>query len=104
MAIQPHVALATMANLLDADPNISKEFRMAFREAAEQRHEISRSEELVLQGCKDRDRIEDLEIALRPFVEAFAKVTNPGDSDLDNEQPYHITVTLGDLRLARRTL
>ncbi len=44
----------------------------------------------------------DLYAALKPFADAFRAATNPGDSDLDDEQPYHITVTLGDLRRARR--
>lgn len=39
--------------------------------------------------------------ALKPFVEAYAEVADPiGDSDLDNEQPRHVTVTLGDCRRA----
>ena len=39
------------------------------------------------------------------FLDAFHE--NPGHSDLDREQPIHITVTLGDLRdldFALRTL
>ena len=43
--------------------------------------------------------------ALRPFVEAYAKSADPiGDSDLDNEQPRHVTVTLGDCRRAAQLL
>jgi len=29
---------------------------------------------------------------------------NPGDSDLDNEQPIHVRMTLGDYRRATRLL
>lgn len=35
-------------------------------------------------------------LAVKPFVDGFTY--NPGHSDLDNEQPIHITVTLGDWR------
>lgn len=43
--------------------------------------------------------------ALRPFVEAYARSADPiGDSDLDNEQPRHVTVTLGDCRRAANML
>ena len=43
--------------------------------------------------------------ALRPFVEAYARAADPiGDSDLDNEQPRHVTVTLGDCRRAANLL
>ena len=50
----------------------------------------------------DKDRIIQ---ALRPFVEAYAKAADPiGDSDLDNEQPRHVTVTLGECRRAARLL
>lgn len=49
--------------------------------------------------------IEKLERALRPFAEAYAKAADPiGDSDLDNEQPRHVTVTLGDCRRAANLL
>ena len=34
--------------------------------------------------------------AARPFVEGFTY--DPGHSDLDNEQPIHVQVTLGDWR------
>jgi len=43
--------------------------------------------------------------ALRPFVEAYARAADViGDSDLDNEQPRHVTVTLGDCRRAASLL
>ena len=43
--------------------------------------------------------------ALRPFVEAYARSADViGDSDLDNEQPRHVTVTLGDCRRAASLL
>ena len=43
--------------------------------------------------------------ALKPFVEAYAKSADPiGDSDLDNEQPRHVTVTLGYCRRAANLL
>lgn len=38
--------------------------------------------------------------AMKPFVEAYMRGDNPGWSDLDNEQPINISVTLGDLRRA----
>ncbi len=43
--------------------------------------------------------------ALRPFVEAYVRSADPiADSDLDNEQPRHVTVTLGDCRRAAQLL
>lgn len=43
--------------------------------------------------------------ALQPFVLAYAKAADPiGDSDLDNEQPRHVTVALGDCRRAASLL
>jgi hypothetical protein len=42
--------------------------------------------------------------ALEPFVIAYGKSDNPGNSDLDDEQPYHVTVTLGDCRRAARVI
>jgi len=43
--------------------------------------------------------------ALRPFVEAYARDADPiGDSDLYDEQPRHVTVTLGDCRRAASLL
>ena len=43
--------------------------------------------------------------ALRPFVEAYARDANPiPDSDLDNEQPRVVRVTLGDCRRAAALL
>lgn len=48
---------------------------------------------------------EQLIRALKPFVEAYAEAADPiGDSDLDNEQPRHVTVTLGDCRRAASLL
>lgn len=38
--------------------------------------------------------------ALEPFVYAYLKAADPGTSDLDNEQPFHITVPLGACRRA----
>ncbi len=50
-------------------------------------------------------RIEQLERALRPFVDAYKREACPvGDSDLYNEQPRAVRVTLGDCRLAARVL
>jgi hypothetical protein len=42
--------------------------------------------------------------ALEPFVIAYGKTVNPGTSDLDDEQPYHVTVMLGDCRRAARII
>jgi hypothetical protein len=43
--------------------------------------------------------------ALLPFVKAYVKSADPiPDSDLDNEQPRHVTVTLGDCRRAANLL
>lgn len=36
---------------------------------------------------------------LRAVIDGYPY--NPGDSDLDNEQPIHVKMTLGDYRLAR---
>ena len=40
--------------------------------------------------------------ALRPFVLALKKASDPATADLDDEQPMHISVQLGDLRKAQR--
>lgn len=43
--------------------------------------------------------------ALRPFVEAYARdACRFSDSDLDNEQPRAVRVTLGDCRRAASLL
>ena len=42
--------------------------------------------------------------ALRPFVADFDRQSDPGTSDLDNEQPMNIRVSLGDCRRARLAL
>lgn len=43
--------------------------------------------------------------ALRPFVDAYVSDEDPiSDSDLDDEQPRGVYVTLGDCRRARRAL
>lgn len=50
-------------------------------------------------------REQRIEQALSVFVEAYARAADPiGDSDLDNEQPRHVTVTLGDCRRAANLL
>ena len=57
--------------------------------------------ELPLTGTKGPD----LRAALRPFVAAYMKAADEiGDSDLYDEQPRHVTVTLGDCRRARAAL
>lgn len=43
--------------------------------------------------------------ALRPFVAAYKRDADPiGDSDLYDEQPRNVYVTLGDCRRAERVL
>lgn len=42
--------------------------------------------------------------AVKPIIAAYAETDNPGNSDLDNEQPYSVHVTLGDLRQLDRLL
>ena len=50
-------------------------------------------------------RVADLIAALRPFVAAYEKHSDPiGDSDLYDEQPVTVWVTLGDCRKAARVL
>ena len=50
-------------------------------------------------------REQRVEAALAVFAEAYAKAADPiGDSDLDDEQPRHVTVTLGDCRRAASLL
>jgi hypothetical protein len=50
-------------------------------------------------------REQRIEAALAVFVESYAKAADPiGDSDLDDEQPRHVTVTLGDCRRAASLL
>lgn len=95
-------ALSAALEMIANDPALSPEFRAAIREAAGHSRRGRRIDELLVREAQQDVR--NLADALRPFVDAFAKVTNPGDSDLDDEQPYHITVTLGDLRRARRVL
>lgn len=47
----------------------------------------------------------ELRRALQPFVLAYAAAAEPiGDSDLDDEQPRSVSVTLGDCRRASRLL
>jgi hypothetical protein len=46
-----------------------------------------------------------LRLALLPFVLAYAEAADPiGDSDLYNEQPRSVSVTLGDCRKAAALL
>jgi hypothetical protein len=43
--------------------------------------------------------------ALQPFVEAYVRAASPiGDSDLYNEQPREVFVTIGDCRRAHSVL
>ena len=50
-------------------------------------------------------REQRIEAALAVFAESYAKAADPiGDSDLDDEQPRHVTVTLGDCRRAASLL
>lgn len=56
--------------------------------------ELGRSIERVK---KERDALLG---ALVPFIEAYKRSLNPGVSDLDDEQPHHVTVALGDCRKA----
>lgn len=50
-------------------------------------------------------RVAKLTAALRPFVQAYVNARcEISDSDLDNEQPVHVTVTLGDCRKADAAL
>ena len=52
-----------------------------------------------------KTRDQRIEAALAVFAEAYAKAADPiGDSDLDDEQPRHVTVTLGDCRRAASLL
>lgn len=53
---------------------------------------------LQLTRVQDGLRIAQLETALRPFVEGFK--SDPGTSDLDNEQPIVSWVKLGEWRKA----
>lgn len=46
--------------------------------------------------------LQALAVAVKPFISSYEKQDSAiPDSDLDNEQPKHITVQLGDLRRAR---
>lgn len=68
----------------------SKE-READNRISELRQEIERQKNLILR----------LQRAIAPFVVAYRKEACPvSDSDLDNEQPRHVTVLLGDCRYA----
>ena len=52
---------------------------------------------------KAKQEIFRLRAALDPFVTAHRKAEDKiGDSDLDDEQPRSVSVTLGDLRRAAR--
>jgi len=48
----------------------------------------------------DRQKIELLRAALRPFAEAYLAKSDPGTSDLDDEQPVAWHVPLGAWRRA----
>lgn len=50
------------------------------------------------------DDLVTLRKAVKPIIAAYVKKVDPGTSDLDDEQPFHITVTLGDLRQLDRLL
>lgn len=57
----------------------------------------------VIEGLRaERER---LQRALSPFVASYRKAADPvDDSDLDNEQPRAVTVTLGDCRYASQQI
>jgi hypothetical protein len=44
---------------------------------------------------------DELHLAAIPFAHAFDRFSDPGTSDLDNEQPVSISMTLGDWRRLR---
>lgn len=55
----------------------------------------------MLRDQRVRDAAHDLLAALQPFVDAYRKAACPvGDSDLYDEQPRHVGVTLSDCRRA----
>jgi hypothetical protein len=59
-------------------------------------------EALVTTGAKIAKQLEE---ALRPFVESYRKDADPvGDSDLYDEQPRAVRVSLGDCRRAYRAI
>lgn len=63
------------------------------------RHNVRRGEACIF--C----RLDWAIAALRPFAEHHEKHSDPiGDSDLYDEQPRTVQVTLGDLRRAARAL
>lgn len=47
-----------------------------------------------------KDERDALLTALAPFVKAYEASYDPRVSDLDDEQPYHLRVPLGDCRTA----
>jgi hypothetical protein len=47
---------------------------------------------------------EALKACLRVYWEAFQRIDNPGFSDLNNDQPVHISVPLGHLRATEKLL
>jgi hypothetical protein len=64
-----------------------------------------------IEACRNHDGVaqraieEKLKAALAPFVTAYLKHEDPiGDSDLYNEQPRSVHVTLGDCRTAARVM
>lgn len=49
--------------------------------------------------------VHELIVALRPFVESYERAADHvGDSDLYNEQPRSVEVTIGECRRAAMTL
>lgn len=58
---------------------------------------IARFGETALRIKQERDW---LFAAIAPFAAAYEAASDPGTSDLDNEQPFHLTVDLGDCRAA----
>ena len=64
------------------------------------KHEGAGSEyaELFRHARKLERQRDELLAAIQPILAEYAKRDPIGDSDLYDEQPVHITVTLGDLR------
>lgn len=63
-------------------------------------HDVCRRVEQKLRQENTR-----LRAALAPFVQSYERDAEPiGDSDLDNEQPRSVRMTLGDCRKAARVL
>lgn len=59
----------------------------------------SKANSVTVQSCPVHKNAVALLAAVKPIIYGFTP--DPGTSDLDNEQPIHVSMTLGDYRNLR---